>query len=128
MHMSQSVGGRRAEALRGPVGQELSASAEGPAPQEQLERLAGAAAWRRAGQRALEQGSLEEAHQAALQGLVELGEGYAAPGVEDDTELKLLAAEELWAAGRSREAADLELRMLGERLTLAERRLGAVLR
>ena len=54
----------------------------------------------------------------ARAGLAELGSDYAPTRVEDDTDLKLHAADELLQTGHPDKAARMMLRMLGERTRL----------
>lgn len=80
--------------------------------------LAGARAWLSLGQARMAAGSFAEAMAAARAGLDELGTDYAAPGVKDDTRLKLDAAEERREEGRLDAAARVMLRVLEARIEL----------
>lgn len=84
--------------------------------------LAESRAWLELGRRKLEAGEPREAVRCAEQGLEALGDEYAPPGVEDDTQLKLLAAQEQLRQGRDEAGARVMLRMLEERTTLYARR------
>jgi predicted metal-dependent hydrolase len=60
----------------------------------------------------------------ARQGLDELGDEYASPEVDDDTGLKVLMAEDMASRGNEREAAEILMRVLEERLKLCQRHRG----
>jgi hypothetical protein len=98
------------------------ASAEGD-----HERLAGARAWLGLVEQALAEGDPGAAVGAARAGLDELGEEYAPDGVEDDTTLKVYAAEELVGEGDAEGGARMLLDLLRERAALyAERHRDAI--
>lgn len=85
-------------------------------------RLAAARAWLGLGESALAAGSAPRAYEAGRAGLDELGAEYAPEGVKDDTQLKLLAADDLVSEGRLDDAARVVLRMLRTRSELYARR------
>jgi hypothetical protein len=91
------------------------------------ERLAGARAWLGLTEQALAEGDPGAAVGAAQAGLDELGEEYAPDGVEDDTTLKVYAADELVADGDAEGGARMLLDLLRERAALyAERYRDAI--
>jgi len=63
-----------------------------------------------------------DAVSSAQAGLDELGDEYAGPDVEDDSDLKLMAAEERLAQGHTSDGASVMLRVLGDRVRLYARR------
>jgi len=81
-------------------------------------RLAGARAWLALGQRFQSRSRWQEAIASARAGLAEIGSDYAGPDVDDETDLKLLAAEDRLAQGHASDAAAVMLRVLGDRLSL----------
>jgi hypothetical protein len=89
--------------------------------------LAGARAWLALGNQALAGKRDDEAIACARAGLNELGHDYAPPTVEDDTELKVLAADDLIKDGKRSAGAAMLLRMLEERMQLYVRRNAATL-
>jgi hypothetical protein len=81
-------------------------------------RLAGARAWSALGAQYLSAGDATSAAAAARAGLQEIGDGYCPPGVDDDTMLKISAAEERIADGAVADGATGLLRMLDTRIQL----------
>jgi hypothetical protein len=93
--------------------------ADHPGPDAQ--RLAGAAASARLGRHLLARGDAEGAIAAARSGLEEAGEVPSAPGLKDDTPLKLSAAEDRLAEGHVADAAEVMLDILDIRTDLHAR-------
>src|SRR5262249_49020154 len=87
--------------------------------------LAGARAWLALGTEKLATKRIEDAVYCARAGLSELGTDYAPQNVEDDTDLKLHAAEELVKTGRAENGAAMMLRMLSTRIQLYAQRYAA---
>jgi len=81
-------------------------------------KLAGSRAWLTLGEQRLKIEDWAGAIACARAGLEALGQHYAPPAVADDTELKLLAAEEQLKQGRAQDTATVMLRMLAERQRL----------
>lgn len=80
--------------------------------------LAGSLAWLELGERSLASHHIDNAISCAQSGLDELGSDYASPLVDDDTELKLLAASERIENGHSEDGARVMLRVLRIRTEL----------
>lgn len=80
--------------------------------------LASSRAWLALGDQFIDQGNFEAAIACAKQGLAVLGSEYAGSEVEDDTEMKLLAAEDRIQAGHLQDGASVMLRMLKTRTEL----------
>ncbi len=87
-------------------------------PSAEHARLAGARAWLSVSQRLLDTGAVEDALTGARSGIAELGDAYAGDDVDDDTELKALAAEDELANGDRSVATTLLLRVLESRAQL----------
>jgi hypothetical protein len=89
--------------------------------------LAAARAWLAIARARLDRGDFGGAISSARRGLDELGEDYAPFMTEDDTDLKLLAADTESEAGRTENAAAITVRMLGVRTSMyAERHSSTV--
>lgn len=73
--------------------------AAGERPTAADERAAAAQAWLAVARACTAQGADDEAYAAARSGLEELGDAYAGAAVEDDTPLKLAAAEDAHVHG-----------------------------
>lgn len=112
----------RLEAIRNAGGRSATGEArvEAPTATDALRhgKVAAARAWHTLGQLALDAGDDPSAVEAARHGLRDLGDTYCPRGVDDDTELKVLAADELLKAGRKRDAASTLLRSLTGRIAL----------
>jgi hypothetical protein len=80
--------------------------------------LAGARAWLVLGQRGIAAGHFTDAITATRGGLDELGNTYRAPGVKDDTGMKIDAADEQITEGHSDAGARVLLRVLEARIGL----------
>jgi hypothetical protein len=87
--------------------------------------LAAARAWLALGNDALAAKHVDAAIQSARAGLAELGNDYAPPDVDDDSGLKLHAADELIHSGKADNGAAMMLRMLSTRIQLYLQRYGA---
>ncbi|MFE4105184.1 hypothetical protein [Almyronema epifaneia] len=80
--------------------------------------LASSRAWLTLGEQFVDKGNFEAAIACAQQGLDALGSDYAAPEVEDDTDMKLLAAEDRIESGHLQDGASVMLQMLETRTEL----------
>jgi hypothetical protein len=101
------------------VGRAVVRAAAAPAPgQEPHAKLAGARAWLGLGRERLAAGQATAAVGCARRGLDELGGDYAPLTATDSTVLKLAAADEELAAGRTDNAASTMLGMLDARTRL----------
>jgi hypothetical protein len=92
-----------------------------------LVALAGARAWLGLAQKRLEASDWEGAAALARQGLAELGPDYAKPEVDDSTDLKVHAAEELIQKGQLDNGARTLTRTLENRIVLSVDRQRALL-
>jgi hypothetical protein len=107
------------------VGQVVLAA--GASPQVEDRRAAAARAWLSIAEVCVEDGDGDAACRAASSGLDELGDAYLGDEVEDDTSLKLLAAEDGHANGAAH-AGTAMVRVLSDRLAMyAEAQGGRVL-
>lgn len=100
-----------------------AADAPGKASKEQ-ETLAGSRAWHALGRTFLASGDAEDAIACARHGLETLGDDYASPTVDDDTDMKLFAAEERIQEGHAQDGAEVMLRILDVRTRLFAERTG----
>ncbi|HEY8339426.1 MAG TPA: hypothetical protein VIK95_06135 [Egibacteraceae bacterium] len=91
--------------------------AAGERPTAADERAAAAQAWLAVARACTAQGADDEAYAAARSGLEELGDAYAGAAVEDDTPLKLAAAEDAHVHGLPH-ANTAMIRVLEERLAM----------
>jgi hypothetical protein len=82
--------------------------------------LAGSRAYLALGRAQLAADKPSGAVECAQAGLAELGPNYVAPTAMDDTDLKVLAAEDLVGAGQVADGASTLLRVLEERISLYE--------
>jgi hypothetical protein len=82
--------------------------------------LAGSKAYLALGRAQLAADKPSGAVECAKAGLAELGPNYIAPTAMDDTDLKVLAAEDLVGAGQVADGATTLLRVLEERIGLYE--------
>lgn len=78
--------------------------------------FAGAVSWHSLAKSFLNEGQGAAAWTCAERGLEELGDRYETHLVDDDTELKIYAAEETRKAGRTNDAADILIRALETRI------------
>lgn len=78
----------------------------------------GSRAWLALGEQMLDEGDYNGAIECAQKGLDELGDDYAGPEVDDDTDLKLAAARERIAQGHAADGAKVMLRTLKTRTNL----------
>lgn len=108
----RSAGGETAE------GSVLVRAGAAPDPTHPHARLAGARAWLALAESFEGRTRWADAAASARSGLDELGHEYAGPGVEDDTPLNVLSAEEMLAEGRTADGASGLLEILHERLGL----------
>lgn len=81
-------------------------------------KLAGSRAWLNLGEKRVAAKDWTGAIACAEAGLAELGDKYAGPDVEDDTQLKLYAAQDQLAKGKAQNAASVMLNMLSIRIRL----------
>lgn len=93
-------------------------------PGKEPETLAGSRAWLALGRTFLASGDAESAIECARQGLEALGDDYASPAVDDDTDMKLFAAEDRIAEGHVQDGAEVMLRILDVRTRLFAERAG----
>lgn len=105
----------RAAGGRSAVGEVVLA--EGVSPRADDHRAAAARAWLAIAEAWVEAGDRDAAYRAASSGLDELGGAYVDDEVEDDTSLKLLAAEDGYSSGAAH-AATAMVRVLSDRLTM----------
>jgi len=90
----------------------------GASPPESASRFGRGSAWLALGRQALEEGAVDVALSRAQRGLEVVGDDYASPMVDDDTDLKRFAAEDRVANGHRRDGAEVLLRVLDDRLAL----------
>ena len=81
-------------------------------------RVDAAQRWLGTSRQRLDAGAVDEALAAARSGIAELGNDYAGPDVDDDTELKALAAEDQLEQGNPAAAATLLQRVLESRIAM----------
>ena len=93
-------------------------------PSKEQEALAGSRAWHTLGSSYLASGDPENAMACARRGLDMLGDDYASPMVDDDTDMKLFAAQERIQEGYLQDGAEVMLRVLDERTGLFAERTG----
>lgn len=91
--------------------------ADGASPASDDRRAAAARAWLAIAGACVDDGDGEAAYRAASTGLDELGDAYLGDEVEDDTTLKLLAAEDAHANGAAH-APTAMVRVLSDRLAM----------
>jgi hypothetical protein len=89
-----------------------------PSPPDPVHvRLAGARAWLALAKDRVAEKEWSAAIELARKGLVELGQEYARPQVDDDTDLKALAAEDQLKQGHTENAARTLARVLEDRIS-----------
>lgn len=85
---------------------------------ESARRFGRGSAWLALGRQALDAGAVDAAIARAQRGLEIVGDDYASPRVDDDTELKRYAGEDRIAQGHPEDGASVLLRVLDNRLAL----------
>lgn len=91
--------------------------ADGASPQADDQRAAAARAWLAIARALIDEGDADAAYRAASRGVDELGDAYLGEEVEDDTTLKLLAAEDGHRSGAAH-AGTAMVRVLSDRLAM----------